>query len=125
MKHITEFLNEAMDHHLGWSTFTTDDMIDHGVWTPNDDLTYDECMNIVRSFNKKYNGNSWNEGKVAGVIVQCKCVEDNVVEFDCDFENVNINTRIAVVQEIVNLLTNTIYSVVGDKHDIRRMLDHI
>lgn len=123
MKTLTEYLNEAME--LDKTVlFTTDDMMDWEVWTPNDDLTEDNCKEITNAFYKKYPAGNSDEGEVAGCPVQCSYDKESV-SFSCSFGEMNMNARIKVVREIVNLLTNTVYSVAGSKTEIRYMLNKI
>lgn len=123
MKQLTEYLMEAMELDKE-VVFTTDDMMDWEVWTPNDDLTEDNCKDIVAAFYKKYPAGNSDEGEVVGCPVQCAYDKESV-SFSCSFGEMNMNARIKVVQEIVNLLTNTVYSVAGSKTEIRYMLNKI
>jgi hypothetical protein len=99
-------------------SFSTDDLMSYGVWTPNDDLTKEDCQAIVDGFNKKF-----PNGEILGCKVNCRGGNDIVV-FNCEFGSTMdtvVSKRVKIIMEILNLLTNTVYSVMGGEKEINRL----
>ena len=50
MKPLAEYLMNLMESTMEFQIGTTDEFMDWGVWTPNDDLTKDDYKNIAYAF---------------------------------------------------------------------------
>lgn len=125
MKSLTEYLIEAVNANVEWQKGTTEDFIDWGAWTPNDDLTKDECRKLAMAFYNKYPANHNDNGVINNIEVKCEYKNGELVYFTFYWGKAPRKDRIKVIEEIVNLMSNTIYSVVGDKHDIEKLLDNM
>ena len=125
MKSLTEYLTEAINTNVEWQKGTTEDFIDCGVWIPNDDLTKDEYKKLAMAFYNKYPANHNDNGVINNIEVKCEYKNGDLVYFTFYWGKASRKDRIKVIEEIVNLISNTIYSVVGDKHDIEKLLDNM
>lgn len=125
MKSLTEYLTEAMNTNVEWQKGTTEDFIDCGAWIPNDDLTKDECKKLAMAFYNKYPANHNDNGVINNIEVKCEYKNGDLVYFTFYWGKASRKDRIKVIEEIVNLMSNTIYSVVGGKHDIEKLLDNM
>ena len=128
MKSLTEYLTEAIN--IEWQKGTIGDFIDCGAWIPNDDLTKDECKKLAMAFYNKYPANHNDNGVINNIEVKCEYkpwdhYNGNLVYFTFYWGKAPRKDRIKVIEEIVNLMSNTVYSVVGDKHDIEKLLDNM
>lgn len=125
MKSLIEYLMEAVNANVEWQKGTTEDFIDWGAWIPNDDLTKDECRKLAMAFYNKYPANHNDNGVINNIEVKCEYKNGELVYFTFYWGKASRKDRIKVVEEIVNLMSNTVYSVVGDKHDIEKLLDNM
>lgn len=119
IKSFYTYISEALDSEV---EFSLNKMMDFGVWTPNDDVTKDEKMNITSEFYKAFPAGNSDEGDVLGYPVSCVYGDDNDVHFYCFFDNAPMPKRIAIVKEIVDVLLNVCYSVAGGDKEIKKML---
>lgn len=126
MKTLTEYLMEETAPTLEFQIGTTDEFMDWGVWTPNDELTKDDYKKIANAFYDKYPANHNDCGEVCGIDVKCDLKykgSSDWVQFTFYWGDADNKTRMKVIDEIANLLTNTIYSVKGGKTEIRNLLN--
>lgn len=126
MKSLAEYISEAMQ--TQWQMGTTIDFIDNGAWIPNDDLSKNDYKAIANAFYKKYPANLNDCGVILGTEVKCeiKYVDgEECVKFTFYWGDLPKNKRIDVLEEIINLLTNTVYSVKGGKPEIKKLLDNM
>lgn len=126
MKPLFEYINEVVTSMPEYQIGTTNEFISWGVWTPNDDLTADECKMITKSFYDKYPADYNDCGTVSGISVKCDYKykgNTHWVAFTFFWGNAPIKIRIKVIEEIINFLSNTVYSVVGGKTEIRNLLN--
>ena len=115
-------MGESLKHEF--SQFTLDDMTVFGVWTPNDDLDKKDLMKIADTFYKKYPANYNDCGVIDGVEVGCE-LKGNTLRFTCYWGQTPDNIRLKVAKEIISILNETIYSVVGDDTHIKNMINNI
>ncbi len=123
MKSLTEYLTEVMNINKD-VVFTTNDMINYEVWTPNDDLSPQETKTIYDAFYKKYPKDKHEYGDVIGCNVECRLIQ-SAIQFICHFGNMSYKERVKVVNEITDFLTNTVYSVKGGDKEIENMFNKI
>ena len=128
MKSLSKYLMEeiTITPTLKYQIGTTDDFIDWGVWIPNDEPTKDDYKKIVDAFYTKYPVNRYNCGEVCGVNVKCEQKYksgSDWVEFTFYWGDVDRKTRMKVIEEVTDLLTNTIYSTKGGKTEMRNLLN--
>lgn len=126
MRSLAEYISEAMQ--TQWQMGTTIDFIDNGAWIPNDDLSKDDYKAIANAFYKKYPANLNDCGVILDTEVKCeiKYIDgEECVKFTFYWGNLPKNKRIDVLEEIIDLLTNTIYSVKGGKPEIKKLLDNM
>ena len=126
MKTLFEYISESVVLTTEYQVGTTDEFINWGVWIPNDDLSADEYKMIAKSFYDKYPADHNDCGTVAGISVKCDYKykgNNHWVEFTFFWGGAPMKDRMKVIEEIVNLLTNTVYSVVGGKQEMRNLLN--
>lgn len=128
MKPLFEYISEAITvtPTLEYQIGTTYDFMDWGVWIPNDDPTADECKMIAKSFYDKYPADHNDCGTVAGISVKCDYKykgNDHWVAFTFFWGDAPRKDRMKVIEEIANFLSNTVYSVVGGKQEMRNLLN--
>jgi len=127
MKSLAEYLMEVVTTPtIEFQIGTTDDFIDWGAWIPNDDLTADNCWDIANAFYKKYPANYNDCGVINGINVKCECKRgEEQVKFTFYWGDASTKERLSVLEEITNLLTNTIYSVKGGKSEMKKLLNNM
>ena len=131
MKNLFEYIIEAIKPGSEYFQFELEDLEQWDLWHPNDDITRKECIDIVNAFNKKY-----PTGEINDYMVECEYRKSTIL-FTV-FVNANgtniyrqdpINKEvITVIEDIINLLTNTVYSVGpgrNAKQLIKNMLNKI
>ena len=126
MKTLAEFISESING--PWETVTTTDLINYDVWTPNDDLSKNDLKAIVNAFYKKYPTNPDGCGEIRGAEIKCEISRVNgkdCVKFTFYWCPMRRDIRAGILSEIVDLLTNTIYSVRGDKREIMELMSHL
>lgn len=131
MKTLFEYISEDVTPTTEYQIGTTDEFINWGVWIPNDDLSAGEYEMIAHAFYNKYpvdnnNCGPVNCGTVAGISVKCDYKykgNNHWVEFTFFWGGAPMKDRMKVIEEIANFLSNTIYSVVGGKQEMRNLLN--
>lgn len=118
-----EFLNESLKKEF--IELSTVDLQKYNVWTPNDDLSKDDVHNIALKFYDKYPSDHNDRGTVLSFPVKCQYNFKPMALFTIFFKDADTKQRIDVVKEIINFLTETIYSVAGNDKDIEKMLKAI
>ena len=123
IQNFEEFLNESLKKEF--IELSTIDLQKYNVWTPNDDLSTNDVHNIALKFYDKYPSDHNDCGTILGFSVKCQYNFKPMALFTIFFKDADIKQRIDVVKEIVNFLTETIYSVAGNDIDIEKMLKSI
>lgn len=123
IQNFEEFLNESLKKEF--VQFTLDDLQEYNIWVPNDDITKTEAHDIAVNFYKKYPANYNDCGTILGIDVRCEYKNPTLVKFTIFYGNADIKQKIDVIKEIVNFLTETVYSVAGNDKDIEKMLKSI
>lgn len=124
MKTLAEFIAESIQS--PWQTATTTDLIDNEVWVPNDDLSKKDLNDIVTAFYKKYPTNSNGCGEIRGAEIKCeieRIKEGECVKFTFYWCELPHNERIDILNRLLDLLADTIYSVKGGRTEIRKFME--
>lgn len=125
MKSLAEYLMEVVTPTIEWQKGTTDDFIDWEAWIPNDDLTKDDCKKLAYAFYDKYPANHNDNGVINNIEVKCEYKNSDCVYFTFYWGDAPRKDRIKVLEEIANLMANTVYSVVGGKREMEKLLDNL
>lgn len=130
MKSLTTYVSEAMDK---WGElvpdfqFNTEDLMKYGVWAPADDIKKIDSYAINKAFYKKYPADFKDIcGMVAGYPVMCQYNVKPMVLFKVFCDGASDNDKIAIVEEIVDFLSNEVPSKEADrniKRNIKKMID--
>lgn len=126
MKTLAEFISESIQS--PWQTATTTDLINNEVWVPNDDLSKKDLNDIVTAFYKKYPANSNGCGEIRNAEIKCeieRIKEGECVKFTFYWCDLPHNERIDILNKLLDLLTDTIYSVKGGRTEIRKFMEVI
>ena len=126
MKTLAEFISESIQS--PWQTATTTDLINNEVWVPNDDLSKKDLNDIVKAFYKKYPANSNGCGEIRDAEIKCeieRIKEGECVKFTFYWCDLPYNERIDILNKLLDLLTDTIYSVKGGRTEIRKFMEVI
>ena len=126
MKTLAEFISESING--PWETVTTTDLINYDIWTPNNDLSKNDLKAIVNAFYKKYPANPDGCGEIRGAEIKCEISQVNgkdCVKFTFYWCPMRQDIRAGILSEIVDLITNTIYSVRGGKREIVELMYHL
>ena len=126
MKTLAEFISESIQS--PWQTATTTDLINNEVWVPNDDLSKKDLNDIVKAFYKKYPANSNGCGEIRDAEIKCeieRIKEGECVKFTFYWCDLPHNERIDILNKLLDLLTDTIYSVKGGRTEIRKFMEVI
>ena len=121
---LDEYIMEAIQAEQ--QTCTTIDFIDSGAWIPNDDPSEDDYKTIFNAFRRKYPVSHNDRRVVLNTDVKCEITHvygEECIVFTFHWNGLPKNKRIDVVEEIINLLTGSTYSVKGGKHEIMKLLD--
>lgn len=124
MKTLAEFISESIQS--PWQTATTTDLINNEVWVPNDDLSKKDLNDIVKAFYKKYPANSNGCGEIRGAEIKCeieRIEEGECVKFTFYWCELPHNERIDILNRLLDLLADTIYSVKGGRTEIRKFME--
>jgi hypothetical protein len=113
MKHLIHYINEAVASK--GIMFTVDDLIDHGVWVPNDDLSKKDYQDILDAF---------HNFRIDGHDIRC-VMDDGDIKFICFVDDKQDKKLISIIRKMVNILINTIYSIEGDDDSIMNLIKHI
>ena len=134
MKSLAEYMMEAVGGE--YFQFELEDLEQWDVWQPNDDITRKECMAIANAFYKNWPADMNDCGTINGYSVKCEYRKSTIL-FTVFVKGTGINIYrqdpinkevVGVVEEIVNMLTNTVYSVgpgKSAKQLIKAMLNKI
>ena len=125
MKSLTEYLMEVVTPTIEWQKGTTEDFINWEAWTPNDDLTKEDCKKLAIAFYNKYPANHNDNGIINNIEVKCEYKNGDCVYFTFYWGDAPRKDRIKVLEEIANLMANTVYSVVGGKREMGKLLDNL
>lgn len=126
MKTLAEFISESMQS--PWQTATTTDLINNEVWVPNDDLSKKDLNDIVKAFYKKYPANSNGCGEIRDAEIKCEIERikgEECVKFTFYWCDLPHNERIDILNKLLDLLADTIYSVKGGRTEIRKFMEVI
>lgn len=127
MKPLIDYITEALSGE--YFQFELEDLQQWDVWQPNDDITRDECITITNAFYKNWPADHNDCGTINGYPVKCEYRASTIV-FTVFVKGTGRNIYrqgdtnkdvIKVVEEIVNMLTNTVYSV-GPGKDAKRLI---
>lgn len=134
MKPLANYILEAVGGE--YFQFELEDLQQWDVWQPNDDITKKECMAICNTFYKNWPADMNDCGTINGYSVKCEYHKSTIL-FTVFVKGTGVNSYrkdpinrevVDVVEEIVNMLTNTVYSVgpgKGAKQLIKAMLNKI
>ena len=126
LKPLSLYLLEAIQN---LKEFTLEDMMDWGVWVPNDEVTRDDMENIISAIQKQWpvdEGNNYPISTINDLPIICQFTYN---KRDLKFIVFQYSTPdkevVKAVQEIAELMTQTVYSVMGGEDEIKRMLKHL
>ena len=127
MKPLAKYILEAIGGE--YFQFELEDLQQWDVWQPNDDITKKECMAIANAFYKNWPADNNDCGTINGYSVKCEYRKSTILfTVFVRGTGTNIYRRdpinkqvVDVVEEIVNMLTNTVYSV-GPGKDAKRLI---
>ena len=126
MKTLAEFISESIQSPR--QTATTTDFIDNEVWVPNDDLSKKDLDDIIKAFYKKYPANSNGCGEIRDAEIKCEIERikgEECVKFTFYWCDLPHNERIDILNKILDLLADTIYSIKGGRTEIRKFMEVI
>ena len=123
MKPLYNYLRESLKKPI---KFSLEDMIETGVWIPNDDITPQEHTLIVSKFDDTFELSYKGVREVAGELVLCRYSRPSCeVEFEIKSTPLNDKELYNVIETIANFLTNVIYSVCGGAAEIKNLIKKI
>ena len=125
MKPLTKYVLEALKQEF--VQFSLSDLEDWDIWHPNDDIPHKDLVNLGIQFYNQYPADMNDCGTVAGYPVKCD-VGWAAMQFTVYYGDASEKDKIKVIEEIVNFLTNTVYSVGPGKNAkqlIKAMLNKI
>ena len=134
MKPLANYILEAVGGE--YFQFELEDLQQWDVWQPKDDITKKECMAIANAFYKNWPADMNDSGTINGYSVKCEYRRSTIL-FTVFVKGTGTNSYrqdpinkevVSVIEEIVNMLTNTVYSVGPGKNAkqlIKTMLDKI
>lgn len=125
MKPLAKYVLEALKQEF--VQFSLDDLEDWDIWHPNDDIPHKDLVELGIQFYKQYPADMNDCGTVAGYPVKCD-VGWSAMQFTVYYGEASEKDKIKVIEEIVNFLTNTVYSVgpgKSAKQLIKAMLNKI
>ena len=118
MKPLAKYVLEALKQEF--VQFSLDDLEDWDIWHPNDDIPHNDLVELGIQFYKQYPADMNDCGTVAGYSVKCD-VGWSAMQFTVYYGDAPEKDKIKVIEEIVNFLTNTVYSV-GPGKDAKRLI---
>ena len=127
MKPLAKYILEAIGGE--YFQFELEDLEQWDIWQPNDDITKKECMAIANAFYKNWPADMNDCGTINGYSVKCEYRRSTIL-FTVFVKSTGVNSYrrdpinnevVDVVEEIVNMLTNTVYSV-GPGKDAKQLI---
>lgn len=117
MKTLFEYMEKSLKEANGtFIQFELEDLQQWDVWQPNDDITKEDCLAIGKAFYDNWPADNNDCGTINGLSVKCEHVRGtDTIKFTIFKHDEDEKVVISVVEEIVNMLTNTVYSVGPDK----------
>ena len=114
MKPLSEYITNALKENTNGTfiQFELEDLQQWDVWQPNDDITKEDCLAIGKAFYDNWPADNNDCGTINGLSVNCEHVRGtDTIKFTIFKHDEDEKLVISVVEEIVNMLTNTVYSV--------------
>lgn len=126
LKPLTRYMLEAIQN---LKEFTLGDMMDWGVWVPNDDVSHDDMENIISAIQKQWpadEGNNYPISTINNLPIICQLAYNKRdIKFIVFQYSVPDKEVVKAVQEIADVIAQTVYSTVGGEDEIKRMLKHL
>ena len=110
MKTLARYMTEALSIKDRDFMFSTRDLIDNKIWTPNENYRKMDSQVISENFYKKYPEDKDYCGTVAGYKVMCQYNLHPAVVFSVFCPGASEDDKIKVVQECIDFLLNEVAS---------------
>lgn len=126
LKPLSLYLLEAIQN---LREFTLEDMMEWGVWVPNDEVTRDDMENIISAIQKQWpveKDDNYPISTINDLPIICQFTYNKrdlkfiVFQYSAPDKEV-----VKAVQEITEVMTQTVYSVMGGEEEIKHMLKHL
>lgn len=127
MKPLATYILEAIGGE--YFQFELEDLQQWDIWQPNDAISREEGIAIVNTFYKKWPADNNDCGTINGYSVMCDYRRSTILfTVFVKGRGANIYRQdptnkevVKVIEEIVNMLTNTVYSV-GPGKDAKQLI---